>query len=768
MLVCGCDTTEQSASPLRLVDLFHEAAVTGARAPGDPAAPRLEWTFAATASDRGGWRAHGVRELEVRDGRLGGLATSKTPLIHVVLDQLFEKDDLLHSVEIAVRVSEGTELSVRLDSEEEFDPDLGLFPWPLKSPIVPGEDLQRYVLRPSRPTQLSGMRRVVIRPTDVSGATFEIESVRIVGRHEHLASIGSGIGWHGMQDVFQESIVTRAPEAVSFSLQIPPRAWLDLSLATIEDGPVTFRVEARSDGGAPEVFERTLTRPHHWDRVRMPLESLGGRDVTLSLSLSAERDGTLGFWGTTAIRSDVAGSFADRPQGVIVVLADTLRADHVNALGYTRETSPILTLLAEQGALARDCVSQATWTKVSVPTIFTSLYPTTHTVAKFDDRLPTSARTMAEVFRDEGYATLALTSIPFVGQFTNLHQGYEELHESGSLAISSNAKTAREYMDRLLPWLEAHRDAPFFVFLHVADPHSPYVAYTPYDAEWGRPGDAEKLGEYLDQVRPLIEDPLMQRFGMPKRHELQQAGVDPDEYVSYEVDAYDGSIKAMDVEIGRLLERLRELDLADRTLLAFVSDHGTEFLEHDAHFHGHSVYGELNRVPMFFWGPGRVPSGVQLEPTVQTIDLMPTLLEYAGLEVPERAQGRSLAPLIRAASEGREQRWPRPAITEKAYVEGDLPGRSYASLSLISERWKLIHNDPAPEGMSEYELYDHRKDPLNLNDIAAENPGDVTRLAELLDKWRVEAEAARLDESALEQNMSAEELQRLRSLGYLQ
>jgi len=152
------------------------------------------------------------------------------------------------------------------------------------------------------------------------------------------------------------------------------------------------------------------------------------------------------------------------PRGVILIQADTLRRDHLDAYGYSRPTAPAIARLAKEGELFRNYTVQATWTKVSTPTLMTSLYPSAHTVADFTDRLPAGATTLAEVFREAGFATLSMSSILFTGQFTNLHQGFEEVHESGSLPDQQSSKTARDYVDRLLPWLDAHRDVPFFVF----------------------------------------------------------------------------------------------------------------------------------------------------------------------------------------------------------------------------------------------------------------------------------------------------------------
>ena len=232
---------------------------------------------------------------------------------------------------------------------------------------------------------------------------------------------------------------------------------------------------------------------------------------------------------------------------MILIQVDTLRRDHLEVYGYERETAPVLTRLAAEGVTFRRATAQATWTKVSVPSIFTSLYPTSHTVEDLPDLLPASAVTMAEVFREAGYATFGISAIPFTGKMTNLHQGYEEFHES-EMDIATGGvpvKSARRHIDKLLPWLEAHRDVPFFVFLHVEDPHSPYYAPSPYETRWGKVGDVEKYREMQETVRPKIDSPIMRQFGMPRSEELAEVDLSTAEYVGYELDAYDGLIRAM-------------------------------------------------------------------------------------------------------------------------------------------------------------------------------------------------------------------------------
>jgi arylsulfatase A-like enzyme len=264
---------------------------------------------------------------------------------------------------------------------------------------------------------------------------------------------------------------------------------------------------------------------------------------------------------------------------------------------------------------------------------------------------------------------------------------------------------------------------------------------------------------------------------MPSREELQKAKIDPDAYAEFDRAWYDGSIRAMDAEIGRLVERLREFGLDRKVLLVFTGDHGEEFFEHGRAFHGQSVYGELNNMPLVVWGPGVVGAGQTVEETVQTVDLMPTLLELSGLRIPPGVQGHSLASLLSpGAANGRGTAHAsapdsRPAISEKAETKhsGGPPPRDTAAEAVVLGGWKLIHNTKRPEGKPEFELYEHAKDPLDAHDVATAHPEEVARLSKVLQSWRKMAEAARLKpDTEAAKNLSKEELERLKSLGYIQ
>ena len=828
VVLSSCGGSPEPVS-IRLVDMFEAATVEGSVAI-DPVDP-TEWRFDGDGTialpdpaednedaeddeeepeDRSatfGWAAlNDIEGVDVVDGRLVG-TTGELPLLHAVRpDDLLDENDLLHAVEITMQVSAGTAVGVtfnggrRLNEERVLRSIRNAPEPPLHAELEPGDEFHEYRLEnPGRSFSVGGLRNILLQPTDAADATFAIESVRLIMRKEHLRSIASGPGWQGLDEIYRETIVSRAPERVALDLTLPTNPWLELAVGTVEDHPVTFNVAIDAGAGDTPLWRRTVTLPRRWETQRIELAEYAGQQVTLALSLEGDEDGLVGFWGTPVVRSSGArvppvddarsearAALADggstTPQGVIVFLGDTLRSDHLDAWGHGRKTAPTLTALAAEGVRFADAISPATWTKVAVPSLLSSVYPASHGIVGMADRLSSSATTMAEAFRGAGYATFATSSVSFTGKLSNVHQGVEVLHErasidNGSLGHSS-AKTARTYVDRFLTWLDDHHDVPFFAFIHVFDPHDPFEPYPPYDLMWASPTGKEEHEARLEQVGESLGDDRRvgdgNRFGperFPNREELEAAGVDPDVYAAHQLDWYDGSIRGMDAEIARLMEGLEQRGVAGDTLLAFVSDHGEEFLDHGWGWHGNTVYGEAINVPLMLRWPGVLPAGMVVDATVESLSLMTTLLELSGIPVPETAQGQSLLPMVVSPNDPTALGWvERPAFSERKRIASRRERADYDvdQYSVVLDGWKLVRNVDPPEGMPEFELYDHADDPLDHNDVTAHHPDVVERLtAELVGRLRyVEARKLPTDEDVSE-GLSPAELRRLRSLGYI-
>ncbi len=783
--LAGCGRSEPLTDPVRLVDRFDEARVEGSPPPIGPVAV-TEWRFSGGVAAGGEWTA-GPRTAGVAltaEG-LSGRSVGPFPALILTRPEPAGADDRLHEIVIRIRSSKGTTLSLTALGAEgppsealaaaESDLTLSL-------PLIAGPDVQTYTLTLDRmfglgPLSRSGVTRVLLRPSNEAGAEFTLESVRMIFREEYLAGFPTGIGWQGLSQIWRDSVVSRSPQLITWRVEVPSEPWLDVALGTVTHGPVGFEVwvsdlEAGGEGELHSLHTETLTTAELWHPRRIDLAQFAGRTVDLTLAASG-RQGSLALWGSPVVRSGWVGARRpEAPKGVVLVLADTLRKHHLALYGHDRPNTPHLARMADEGVLFRDAISQATWTKVSVPSILTSLYPTTHQIVTFNDRLPSAAVTLAEAFQAAGFATWASSSVPFSGQLTNLHQGVEVLLEEASVQLPdgvSDSKTGRHFIDQLTPWLEQHHDVPFFAFVHAMDPHSPFRPYRPYDTLWTDAAAGERYARELEQIRPHIKNPVLRRFGMPTRAEMAAAGVEIEPYLAHERAWYDASILALDAELGRLREVLERLGRDRDTVIAFVSDHGEEFLEHGNHWHGLNVYAEMIEVPLVLHWPGGLPGGTVVETTVPTLDLMPTLLDLAGLPIPETAQGSSLRPFW---SEGGGAGRRPPVIAERATQRvSQSPEDVFMgsdSLALVEPEWKLIWNvRPAP-GVPEHELYHRPSDPLDQKNVAAERPEVVTRLRSALERWQASAIAARLPSDAeAAESLSAEDLERLKSLGYL-
>ncbi len=781
------------SSDIRLVDVFDAASVEGAPASPD-AAPMALWDFSAASGDDPllGWKAgRGIADLKVVNGKLTGRATEDFPILYAKPPATVDASDLFHSLVVTAKTSEAAEIRAHLApaAEPNFESlaRVNGFTW-LMEGRLDGEKTQTVTLSFTRVQNLGAVSYVLLRPADKAGETFEIDSIRMVSQRENRASIPSGVGWQGLSELFRETIVSRSPESFTLDVNVPANAWLDLNVGTVEEAPLTFRIDDVSGAEPKTLLTQTVTTPQRWEDASIDLANFtGARRLKFWLDVADER--RIGFWGSPSIRvrggkakqaEPVARALGggEAPQGVILIMIDTLRKDHLNAYGYELETAPNLAHMAAEGTLFLDNISQATWTKVSTPSIMTSLYPTTHGVKDVPDRLPASAVTIAEVFRDAGYATAGLSSNDFTGRFTNLHQGFERVNEAGSLTGAMGTKTARPVIDRAVKFIEEHRESPFYMFVHLYDPHSDFEARPPYNTMWSDPaGKEEHEKERKAALDAAKKHGKTRQFNhLPHVVDFEEAHVDPKEWMKYEASLYDGSIRGADAEIGRLLERLRMLGLEQRTMIAVIADHGEELHDHGKMGHGLEAYGEVSNVPLILYRPGVIPAGVKVEEMTRSIDLMPTLLDLAGLRVPEAAQGESLLPLVAAYRDNTgdaakqaaaDLGWQdRPAVVEehKRDPKDDDDDESYV---IVLDGWKLIDNVQT-KSKPEFELFDHAADPLDAHNVAEENPDKVEALKTELSYWRRMVTDAKLPDDASTEGMSSEELEKLRSLGYIQ
>lgn len=425
------------------------------------------------------------------------------------------------------------------------------------------------------------------------------------------------------------------------------------------------------------------------------------------------------------------------PRAVVVVDIDTLRADHLSTYGYERPTSPHLDQFARQGVQFDWAFSQAPNTLPSQTSILTSLHPSTHLVLHDSDRLAPEHETLAERFAAAGFVTGAFVDGGYLKPHFGLDQGFETYFDLNGGGIAEGER-------RIAAWLEEHRAKPFFLFLHTYDVHSPYAPPDPYRERFAAlvaPPTAgfEPTSEALERIR------VSQYTATP----LSLPASD----LAYAEALYDGEIAYVDAWFGRLMADLERLGIAESTVVAVVSDHGEEFAEHGSLLH-EKLYATVTRVPMLVRAPGAV-SGRKVERAVALVDLAPTLLELAGLSVPERMEGRSLLRDLLPAPDRASAAPSRPVVSESPFFglqRGLFDDQFHLLVSLQSGR---------------AELYRYREDRDEQRDLARNEPEALRRLAVALRRWSAGRPAERLIEGG-KVALPPEVEESLRSLGYLQ
>jgi arylsulfatase A-like enzyme len=334
---------------------------------------------------------------------------------------------------------------------------------------------------------------------------------------------------------------------------------------------------------------------------------------------------------------------------VLLISIDTLRPDHLAAYGYERETSPSIDRLAAQGVLFENHVSSSSWTLPAHTAMFTSVVDSVHGVTDPQSTALSGAfTTLAERFQSAGYATGGFFSGPYLHPAFGLGQGFdhyenctarpEELddHDRAEWVFdrevmleSHRDVTGPRVYEASRKWIAAHEDRPFFAFIHFWDVHFDFIPPPPYDTmfdpDYTGPVDGKDF--YFDN----------DRYG-PEMAPRDLAHV---------LALYDGEIRWTDSFIGKLLDDLDAAGLADNTIVALTSDHGTEFFEHGWKCHRSTLFDELLRIPLVIRAPGRLPAGVRIAAQTRMIDLGPTLLALAGLPVPSDVMGQSLVALAR-------------------------------------------------------------------------------------------------------------------------
>jgi len=421
---------------------------------------------------------------------------------------------------------------------------------------------------------------------------------------------------------------------------------------------------------------------------------------------------------------------------IILISIDALRADRLSCYGYHRNTSRNIDKLAREGVLFKNCFSQATWTLPSHTSIFLSQYVWRHNVdSAHTKRLTDPYTTLAEILKNENFATAAFTGGGILSSRYGFDQGFE-IYDDG-IPGSQGRHEISSYIDKLLNWLESVRNRKFFLFVHTYDVHEPYDPPAPYLDLYTK---EYCEGKHLRTSRGIFP------------WKLDASKLTPEE-IDYIMAVYDGAINYIDDQLGKVFEMLEELGIDDNTIIIITADHGEAFREHGRLSHAHKPYIEEVYVPLIMKGPG-IPRNRIYENHVQHIDIVPTILKLLNIPQRKEMQGKSMLPLMKNL-ETEEY----PKVYSWGY-EINKPRWPF-SISLRTKKWTYIMNQNGPD-----ELYNRINDPEEQNNIIKKRPLIAQKLKKELEDFVALTSEAK-PQVAEEVHIDEELKEQLKSLGYL-
>jgi arylsulfatase A-like enzyme len=458
--------------------------------------------------------------------------------------------------------------------------------------------------------------------------------------------------------------------------------------------PIHFTVYLRDISGKLSLlYSKSTGDDRRWIDREVSLSPFVGKSGTLIFRITCDADpagpgqpaGVIPVWSNARIVAPADGSPADRPS-FLWITVDTLRADHLGCYGCARPTTPFIDSLAAQGVVYEAAFSQAPWTQPSVQSMMSSQYPRP-AEAKYNPNEGLNrfldirhSHLLPMEFENAGYTVAAFTNIESVyAPFS-----YSKLGFSRSFQNSTGTENFRD-------WLGANGGKPFFAYVHLFGAHAPYSFV---------PGIST---QFIDQETAKATENATENLSSGFLRK-QQPGP---EVTANLVRLYDGRILLNDQVVKYLVETLAAHGALDRTFIVITADHGEEFWEHGHWEHGHSYYDELLHVPLILVPPGKNP-GKRIAGMTSLLNVAPTLLNYAGLPVPDDYRGRPL--------QFREEDDADPVI----YAENMLYGQVAEGGADRPRDFGLRTNDLKYANLGNaIQVFDLKADPGERNNLAA-------------------------------------------------
>ena len=416
---------------------------------------------------------------------------------------------------------------------------------------------------------------------------------------------------------------------------------------------------------------------------------------------------------------------------ILLFTIDACRPDHFGCYGYTSNTTPNIDKLAREGVLFTHAFSQSAWTTPGMISIFTSLYPPTHSVDAKDKTLGDGILTLPKVLKTNGY------TVPVLSRFVDIPNYWHLCFDT----VAKEQFQSEEGED-LLELLDSYKREKFFIWYHYHGLHLPYNPPSPYDMIFQKDIVSEKTAN--SETISIVKKKSVIKYGSINFNDGDKETV---------VALYDGQLRQLDDYVGRLIGKMKDWGILDNTLIIITSDHGEELFEHG--FIGHAstslnakLYDEIIHIPLIIWWPKKLNHRIVNE-LVEQIDIMPTILDILGLAIPEGLQGSSLLSLIKDKALYNSQSAPGYFKQGIVFCETILGGyQSTKEMEKIKLRcirtkdYKLIYtnmtlHDLCRGGLNNdiYELYDLRTDPKEEKNMVEKHPDMVKELKKKLFRW---------------------------------
>ncbi|MEE9183144.1 MAG: sulfatase [Acidimicrobiia bacterium] len=685
---------------------------------------------------------------------------------------------------VRARASENVE-TIRFGFNLRSDAGEGTeYPWPWDFPgerinVVNDSSAQTYLLRADWSSgQWEGPWQQLVLWVDAGdSATVDLLSVSVIPKEANYASEPVGVREAVRNRSYRRSVYTHAPGRLEYRVRVPNAGRLDLGLGVLrEDTPVTFRIAAAPDGAEAEVLlEETYADKERWAQRSVDLSGLAGRTVTLTLEAEAEKAGTVALWAAPTL---TGGGEANRPN-VIFYVIDGGGADYMSVYGYNRRTTPNLERLATEGALFEHAYSNSSWTYPSTASFMTSLQ---HSVLggqrKWREPVPEEAVTMAQHFQRAGYQTGVFVANPNAGTLSGLQRGVDVFQEDWpefAYFGGENHKDSSRYLhEGFWRWRETYPAEPYWVHFQSTDVHEDFPAVAPFSGLFVGPEQEKTWREWDERLGE-------EEGGHNVYSEAyEKTGISRVDFFAFHQGMYDETMAHNDYQIGRLVDRLKAEGEWENTLLIIGADHSIDAAMDDMgvaiqdSLPPEWVYAMLrpsiSRVPLIFVWPGHIEGGQRFTEPVSMIDVLPTILDLVGLPMPEVMQGQSLAPLLLGTGDVE----PRPVILDQLWLSR--AGEVQGMIEVVDGRWGASLWIGPEEDKSEEQrrptpllLFDLWNDHWCVRPVNEEHPELVVKYTAFLEEqWEAHQNLAQQFTRSGEVELTPEQLETLRALGYIQ